>query len=47
MIYKSPTCQVCRKEPAVKQVFTSSGQKMWRCQICADLKNRNEPPKGK
>jgi predicted SprT family Zn-dependent metalloprotease len=36
-VYK---CQVCRRQPAVKQVRTSDGRKQWRCQVCADLKNR-------
>jgi len=43
-VYK---CQVCRRQPAVKQVRTSDGRKQWRCQVCADLKNRAGFTKGK
>lgn len=45
--HRPPTCQVCRTQPAVKQVRTSLGRKMWRCQTCADLKNRGGFTKGK
>jgi len=47
MTEKQKTCQVCRLQPAEKQVRTSDGRKMWRCQTCHDLKNRAGFTKGK
>ena len=41
------TCQVCRLQPADKQVRTSKGAPQWRCQTCHDLKNRAGFTKGK
>jgi ribosomal protein L37AE/L43A len=44
---KTYTCQVCRVRPAVKKTMSNGGKMMWRCQTCADLKNRSGFTKGK
>jgi len=44
---KTYTCQVCRLRPAVKKTMSNGGKMMWRCQTCADLKNRSGFTKGK
>jgi hypothetical protein len=47
MTENKKTCQVCRLRPAEKQVRTSDGRVMWRCNTCHDLKNRAGFTKGK
>jgi hypothetical protein len=46
-VKKPPTCSACRRAPATKQVRASNGSKQWRCDLCADLKNKSGFTNGK